>query len=104
MLLRIGTSSDAKGAAAVTEAARRALAGAASPVLGLVFATPGYPPEAVADAAARELGGLPWAGAVTHALLVGRSVISHGVAGGVLDGAGLSVRLGAAGPVSRAAR
>src|SRR4051812_11640731 len=104
MQLRIGTSAHAETRAAVADAARVALAGCGSPALALVFSTYEYPADAVAEAVNAELGAVPWAGAVTPAILAGREVVPRGIAIGVIDSDRVRVRVGAAGPVSGDAR
>jgi hypothetical protein len=104
MRLRIGTSTQADADAAVSTAVRGALASCTSPALALVFSTFDYPAEAVVEAAKRELGAVPWAGAVTAAILVGSEVMPRGVAVGVIDCDRVRVRIGAAGPMSVDAR
>ncbi|HSO37485.1 MAG TPA: FIST N-terminal domain-containing protein [Labilithrix sp.] len=104
MRLQIGTSTHADGSVAAYDAARRALAGCAAPALALVFSTSDYPAEAVAEAAQRALGAVPWAGAVTPAILVGSTIMRHGVAVGVIDCDRARVRVGAAGLMSVDAR
>lgn len=104
MRLRIGTSSreDVRGAAA--EAARSALGRCEAPVFAFVFATLGYRADELAAALSDELGPLPRAGVLTHAVLAGRSVLPRGVAVGVVDSATVRARVGVAGPVSAGAR
>lgn len=104
MRLHVGTSTEAGADAAVKAAARAALARCTSPALALLFATPGRPAEAVADAARRELGTLPWAGIVTPAILAGSTVVRSGIAVGVIDSDRVHVRIGAAGPMNGDAR
>ena len=104
MRLHIGTSTHADGQAAAYAAVRSALAGCAAPALALVFATFDYPAEAVVEAVQRELGAVPWAGAVTPAILVGSHIMQRGVAVGVIDCDRVRVRVGAAGPMSGDAR
>jgi hypothetical protein len=78
MRLHVGTSTDADAGAAVA--------------------------EAVADAATRALGDIPWAGAVTPAILAGRRVLQHGIGIGVIDCDRVQVRVGAAGSMRADAR
>lgn len=104
MRLRIGTSTDPDARAAVSAAARSALAHCTSPVLALVFSTFEYSADAIADAAKQALGEVPWAGAVTPAILAGHRVMPHGVAVGVIDCNRTRVRIGAAGAMSESPR
>lgn len=104
MRLRIGTSTNPTTRAAITEAARGALADCATPAFALVFVTPEYLPEEVVDAAARELHDVSWVGSVTQALLVGSQVVPRGVAVGVLDCDTARVGVGTSGPASAGAR
>lgn len=104
MRLLIGTSSEADAATAVRAAAHDALARSTSPALALVLSTLDHPPERVAAAAKDALGGVPFAGAVTAAILAGREVLKRGVAVGVIDCDRVRVRVGVAGPMSKDAR
>lgn len=105
MRLNIGTSTLADPDAAVSAAARSALAASTSPALVLLFSTFEYAPAAVASAAMRALGGeLPWAGVVTPAILAGPHIMPRGVAVGVIDCERMRVRVGASGPKGTDAR
>lgn len=104
MDLRTGTSAHANAREAVAEAARTALAGCRAPALALVFSTFDYAPEEVATAANEQLGGLPWAGCVTPAILHGRNIVRRGIAIGVIDSDRIRVRIGAGGLLSASAR
>ncbi|MDB4935824.1 MAG: hypothetical protein JWP87_2796 [Labilithrix sp.] len=104
MRLQVGTSTEEDARTAVAAAARGALVGCASPAFALVFSTFEYPPEAVVEAANRELGDIPWAGAVTTAVLAGRHVVPRGVGIGVIDCERTQVRIGAAGSMKTDAR
>ncbi len=102
MRLNIGTSTLADPAAALASAARDALGVCESPVLAFVFSTYDYAPAEVAAAAKRAFGALPWAGAVTPAILVSSGalprgtacIVPRGVAVGVIDCARMRVRVG----------
>jgi hypothetical protein len=102
MRLNIGTSTLADPAAALASAAKDALAASKSPVLAFVFATYEYAPAEVASAANRELDALPWAGAITPAILVSpralpratACIVPRGLAVGVIDCARMRVRIG----------
>jgi hypothetical protein len=104
MRLHIGTSTLEDADAAVSAATSAALAAATSPALALVFSTFEYPAEAVFRAATRNLGSIPWAGAVTPAILAGAHVVPRGVAVGVIDCERMRVRVGASGPQRTDAR
>lgn len=104
MLLHVGTSTEEDAGVAVAVAARSALEGCRAPALALLFCTFEYAAEAVAEAANRALGAVPWVGAVAPAILVSGLVMPRGVAVGVLDCDRLRVRVGAAGPIQAGAR
>ncbi len=104
MRLRIGTSTEADAATAVSAAVRPALAASASPAFALVFSTFEYPAEEVALAASRELGTTPWAGVVTPAILAEGHVMPRGIAVGILDCERMRVRVGAPETTSTDAR
>ena len=105
MRLNIGTSTLADPAAALAAAARKALEASTSPVLAFVFSTYDYAPAEVASAAERELGALPWAGAITPAILVSprekpqprACILPRGIAVGVIDCERMRVRVGGSG-------
>lgn len=104
MRLNIGTSTLEDPAAAVSAAARVALRGSSSPAVALLFATFDYEPPAIASAAKRTLGAVPWAGVMTPALLAADHVLPRGVAIGVIDCTRIRVRVGASGPRTPDAR
>jgi hypothetical protein len=102
--LRIGTSVHADVGVAVAEAAGSALAASRSPAFAFVLATFDYAPDALASAACASLGAVRWAGALTHAVLVGSTPLTRGVAVGVIDSARVRVGVGIGGPASEGAR
>jgi hypothetical protein len=104
MRLQVGTSTEADARAAVSAAARSALSGCTSPAFALVFSTFDYPAEAVVEAVEHELGDIPWAGAVTPAILAGGRVLPCGIGIGVIDCDRIQVRVGAAEAMTKDAR
>lgn len=99
--LCVGASSLLLPGDAAREATAHALQDCESPVVGLVFATDPYDPDALVRALNQELGEIPWAGCCTAGVFAGPTLLRQGVVVGLFSGKGLRAGIGVGGPVSR---
>jgi hypothetical protein len=98
--LHVGKSSATDARVAAREAVREALEGAEAPVFALVFSTDQYDHELLATSLSAELGDVPWAGCCTAGVFAGNTLLTQGLAIGVISSSDLRVGVGIGGPVS----
>jgi hypothetical protein len=94
--LRVGSSTERDPTRAAVEAARQALEGAEHPCVALVFATPRYDNDALAEAWSQAFGDVPWAGCSAVGVFAGVELLSEGVAVAVVDASDARARVGVA--------